>query len=244
LINDAISNRNIVIGGTSAGMAIQGKFYFSAKNGTITSSTALLNPFDQNVTIDSLSFISNQYLSDVITDTHYDNPNRKGRQLVFLARILVDYGIKAHGIACDEYTAVCIDTNGIAKVFGGYPAHDDNAYFIQTNCELSNVTPENCSPGYPLDWNLGKEAINVYKIKGTANGMNTFDLNDWKTGTGGVWENWFVDKGVLNEQLSVAPNCFTLSTTQSGESNVFQVYPNPASDYVLIKMTLKLNQYR
>jgi len=41
LINDGLLNRNIVIGGTSAGMAIQGEYYFSAENGTVTSSTAL-----------------------------------------------------------------------------------------------------------------------------------------------------------------------------------------------------------
>ncbi len=235
LINEAISSRNIVIGGTSAGMAIQGGFYFSAENGTVTSSTALSNPLNNNVTVDSLPFISNQYLSDVITDTHYDNPDRKGRHLVFLARILIDFGIAAKGIACDEYTAVCIDTNGIAKVFGDYPTYNDNAYFIQTNCELTDVIPENCSSGNPLDWNLGNEAIKVYKVKGTANGSNTFDLNDWKSGTGGVWENWFVDNGTFNEQVGVKPNCIPLSTSQLEVDNLVQIYPNPATDYVLIK---------
>jgi len=229
LINDAISNRNIVIGGTSAGMAIMGGFYFSAENGTVTSSIALSNPFNNNVTVDSLSFLSNQYLSNVITDTHYDNPDRKGRHLVFLARILTDYGIEAKGIACDEYTAICIDTNGIAKVFGEYPTYDDNAYFIQTNCELSNVTPENCSSGTPLNWNLGNEAIKVYKIKGTASGMNTFDLNDWKTGTGGVWENWFVHNGILNEQLSVQANCVTTANIEL-QNEAIIVYPSPINN--------------
>ena len=234
LINDAISNRNIAIGGTSAGMAILGGFYFSAENGTVTSSTALSNPYDNNVKIDSTSFISNQYLSNVITDTHYDNPDRKGRHLVFLSRILVDYGIEAKGIACDEYTAICIDTNGIAKVFGDYPTYDDNAYFIQTNCELASVTPENCTAGNPLDWNLGNEAIKVYSIKGTVSGANTFDLNDWKTGTGGVWEKWFVDNGVLNEQSGLQVYCNTLSLPQIGEDDVFQLYPNPANEFVNI----------
>lgn len=96
-------------------------------------------------------------MSDVITDTHDDNPDRKGRHLVFLARILVDYGIDAKGISCDEYTSVCIDTKGIAKVYGDYPTYDDNAYVIQTNCELTSVTPENCSTNNPLDWNIGNE---------------------------------------------------------------------------------------
>ncbi len=235
LINDAISNRNIVIGGTSAGMAIQGGFYFSAVNGTVTSATALANPFNNNVTVDSLSFISNQYLSDVITDTHYDNPDRKGRHIVFLSRILINYGIEAKGIACDEYTAVCIDTNGIASVFGGYPSYNDNAYFIQTNCELTSITPENCSSGNPLDWNLGNEAIKVYAVKGTASGSNTFDLNNWETGTGGVWQNWYVENGVLHEQMGNQPNCQTLTISHLDEGNTLQVFPNPANHFVTIR---------
>ena len=46
LINQAISERNIVIGGTSAGMAIMGEYYFTAQNGTVTSSEALSNPYN------------------------------------------------------------------------------------------------------------------------------------------------------------------------------------------------------
>lgn len=237
LINDAITNRNIVIGGTSAGMAIQGGFYFSAQNGTVTSSTALSNPFDNNVTVDSAPFISNAYLQDVITDTHYDNPDRKGRHLVFLARILVDSGTVAKGIACDEYTAVCINSNGIANVYGGHPNFDDNAYFIQPNCELSSLLPENCTPNNPLDWNLGNEAIKVYAVKGTQSGSNTFDLNDWKTGTGGTWEHWYVGNGVLQQQSGTQPGCSSLSVPNYEVSDVYKVYPNPSSDQVIIEFT-------
>lgn len=238
LINYAITNRNIVIGGSSAGMAIQGKFYFSAENGTVSSSTALSNPYDNKITVDSLSFISNQYLNNTITDTHYDNPNRKGRHIVFLARILVDYGVEAKGIACDEYTAVCIDTNGIAKVFGDYPNYDDNAYFIQTNCELMSVTPENCSSNSPLDWNLGNEAIKVYSIKGTINGSNTFDLNDWETGKGGIWEDWYVINGDIYQQIGSQINCSTLNISNINQENSFQIFPNPSSEI----LSLTFNQ--
>ena len=237
LINIAIKDRNIVIGGTSAGMAIQGSFYFSAQNGTVTSTTALSNPFDNNICVDSTLFISNQYLSNVITDTHYDDPERKGRHVVFLSRILVDYGIKARGIACDEYTAVCIDTNGIAKVFGDYPNYDDNAYFIQLNCELTSNHPENCSHGNPLDWNLGNAAIKVYSAKGNNFGTNTFNLNDWISGNGGIWENWYVVDGVLNEQVGNQPHCQILYSEKINESKFFSLYPNPTSNKLNIQFS-------
>lgn len=236
LINEAISTRQIVVGGTSAGMAIQGGFYFSAEQGTVTSSEALMNPYHSNVTVDSSSFINNAYLGDVITDTHYDNPDRRGRHIAFLSRILTDYHQEAKAIACDEYTAVCIDTNGMAKIYGGYPGYDDNAYFIQTNCELSDITPENCSSGSPLDWNLGNEAIKVYKAKGTENGNNSFDLTSWDSGIGGEWEDWYVDNGQLLTISGNAPNCSSLSTVDEPlAQNLVNIYPNPANEYIILE---------
>jgi len=225
-INEAINQRKIVIGGTSAGMAIQGKYYFSAQNGTVTSSTALGNPYNNQMTVDSTHFIENSTLSNVITDTHFDNPDRKGRLLTFLARIKNDYGQFAKAIACDEYTAVCIDTNGIARVFGGYPTYDDNAYFIQSNCELENPNPENCTPGNPLTWNLEGLALKAYQIKGDATGTKTFDLTDWQTGVGGAWYNWSSSNGAFGEEIGSPLNCNNVSVDDFLD-DFDVIYPNP-----------------
>lgn len=225
-INEAINQRKIVIGGTSAGMAIQGKYYFSAQNGTVTSSTALGNPYNNQMTVDSTHFIENSTLSNVITDTHFDNPDRKGRLLTFLARIKNDYGQFAKAIACDEYTAVCIDTNGIARVFGGYPTYDDNAYFIQSNCELENPNPENCTPGNPLTWNLEGLALKAYQIKGDAAGTKTFDLTDWQTGVGGAWYNWSSSNGAFGEEIGSPLNCNNVSVDDFLD-DFDVIYPNP-----------------
>jgi cyanophycinase-like exopeptidase len=218
LINEAMQQRNIVIGGTSAGMAIMGKYYFSAKNGTVTSSTALNNPYDNDVTVDSENFLQVDYMDDVITDSHYDNRDRKGRHVVFLARILTDQGVAAKGIACNEYTSVCIDENGLARVYGD-PNYPETAFFLQANCELTTLNPENCSPFSPLDWNLNGSAIRVYKVHGTQNGDNTFDLSDWKTGNGGNWENWYVDNGTLIETAGAQIDCSNLSTENPDSDN-------------------------
>jgi cyanophycinase-like exopeptidase len=236
LINFALVNKKIVIGGTSAGMAIQGGYYFSAENGTVTSATALNNPYDFDVTVDSTKFLVNDYLGDVITDTHYDNPDRKGRHVTFLARIFMDYGIQAKGIACQEYTAVCIDTNGLAKVYGEYPAYDETVYFLQTNCEILDITPEECSLNNPLDWNKGGEAVKVYVVKGTMTGANTFDLSDWQTGSGGVWENWYVDNGVLIEELGSQINCSSVGVVQNKFENDIRLFPNPANETLSVTL--------
>lgn len=234
LINEAIEERNVVVGGTSAGMAILGGYYFSAQNGTVTSSEALVNPYSGNITIDSTAFLQVDYMSDVLTDMHYDDPDRKGRHVVFLSRILTDYGVPAKGIACDEYTAVCVDQSGVARVFGAYPSYDDNAFFIQSNCELSIITPENCSPNTPLEWNLGNKSLKVYAVKGTSDGSNTFDLNNWSAGSGGVWQHWYVSNGQLNQLEGAQPDCDIMSNATLEDSGLITVFPNPSDDSILI----------
>jgi cyanophycinase-like exopeptidase len=238
IIRSRVKQNHIVLGGISAGMAIQGGTYYTAQNGSITSSNALANPFNSTLTIDSSRFLSNRYLENVITDTHYDNPDRRGRHITFMARMLNDWGILSKGIACDEYTAVCIDTTGIAKVYGEFPAYDDNAYFLQTNCENTNPYPENCTSGVPLTWNHSGAAVKVYKIKGDLNANNYFDLNNWTNASGGVWENWSVLNGVLSTQNSAAINCNINSIGDKNKTEMF-LFPNPAGSYFSVSVTDK-----
>jgi len=228
LINEGIAERNVVVGGTSAGMAILGGHYFSAANGTVTSATALNAPYDGNVTVDSAAFLHVPFLEEVVTDTHYDSPDRKGRHVVFLARTHTDYGALARGIACDEYTAVCVDETGWARVFGEHPTYDDNAYFLAPNCEVSPAVPEACTPGAPLDWNLAGQAVAVYHVKGTPDGANGFDLNDWQSGIGGNWMRWWAESGSLFEAEADAPDC--TSAMRPSVHGEWMAYPNPASD--------------
>jgi len=228
LVNKAIAERNVVVGGTSAGMAIMGDYYFSAENGTVTSGQALTNPYNSLMTISNEPFIVNQHLSNVITDTHYDSPDRKGRHVTFLSRIMQDYQAVGKGIACDEYTAVCIDTLGFCKIYGDYPTYDEDVYFIQPNCELSDLTPETCIISTPLTWNRGGQALKVYHAKGTTFGTQTFDLTDWTTGTGGAWEYWYVENGALTQTGGTSPDC-GLANISNVEEMLISVYPNPVS---------------
>lgn len=240
LINSAVADRNIVIGGTSAGMAVLGDYYFSAEYGTVTSSSALNNPYDIRVRVDSNAFFENEFMQNVITDTHYDDPDRRGRHVAFLARMYTDYGVEGKGIACDEYTAVCIDTNGLAQVFGGYPTYDDNAYFVQLNCELMDLSPENCTPGYSLNWNLSGEAIKACQIKGTSSGSNTFNLTSW-TSTFGSWNNWSVNNGVFQEEIGDEVRCESNGITSNQLNLAIKVSPNPAINYVRLSSNHTIN---
>ena len=233
-IDQGVLQRNIVIGGTSAGMAIQGEYYFSAQNGTVSSATATSNPYAPTVTVDGTPFITQSILQKTTTDTHFDNPNRKGRLITFMARIYTDFGVQARAIACDEYTAVCIDENGIARVFGGYPSYDDNAYFVQTNCDLGNPAPEICLPNNPLTWSSGGNALLVYQIKGNVSGSNFFDLNTWSVGSGGIWQSWSASNGNFFEQNIENPNCVGLVNAINKEVRI-HVFPNPTNEKVIVE---------
>lgn len=207
LINAAIAERNIVVGGTSAGMAILGGIYFTAQNGTVSSASALANPYAPAMTVSADPFLVLPWMGAIVTDSHYDSPDRRARHMAFMARAITDHGLPARGIACNEYVAVCVDGTGLARVFGEWPAYEEYAYFLQPNC-LTSGTPEVCTPGTPLTWDHDGAAVKVYKVPGTMEGTNTFDLDGWLTGTGGGWEDWSSAGGVFTAALGApAADC-------------------------------------
>jgi cyanophycinase-like exopeptidase len=239
LINKAISERKIVVGGTSAGMAVLGEVYFTAENGSVTSATALNNPYSTAVTIDSAAFLDVPFMQTVITDTHYDNPDRRGRHVVFMARAMEDFGYNfPRGIACEEYVAVCVDTFGIARVYGGYPTYDEQAYFIQVNCNFAeDPFPEVCTDLNPMTWSHGGNVLVAYKVNGTATGANYFDLTTWKDGSGGTWEYWAVSDGVLTVTPIAEFGCDLAVENAPGHANHgISVYPNPVETSFLISV--------
>ncbi len=232
LLNEHINNKQAVIGGTSAGMAILGGYYFDAANGTVTSAQALGNPYHTKVSLGFNDFIDIPLFENIITDTHYDDPDRRGRHTVFLARFATDIGERSFGIACNEYTAVCIDENGEASVYGDYPNYEEYAFFLQANC-VTDFQPENCTDGNPLTWMGMDDAVRVYKVPGTQTGENTFNITDWKTGNGGYWEHWFVNDGNISYDPGQNPNCDPLAITIFEELKL-SVFPNPSNDVIFI----------
>tara|TARA_B000000565_G_C23751193_1_gene364751 strand:- start:53 stop:1114 length:1062 start_codon:yes stop_codon:yes gene_type:complete len=206
LLNMHINEKQAVIGGTSAGMAILGSSYFSANNGTVYSSEALEDPYNTFMTFGHNDFLEIPLLNNTITDTHFSERDREGRILTFIARMNDELGAHSFGIACDEYTAVCIDSSGLGAVYGEWPEYDDYAFFIQMNCEDENQ-PEQMQIGVPFTWNYNGQAAKVYKVGGTTNGNHFLDLNDWLTGNGGEWLHWYADDGIFYEENGSAPNC-------------------------------------
>jgi cyanophycinase-like exopeptidase len=230
-LNNHINVKNAPIGGTSAGMAILGNYYFSAQNGSVTSAQALANPFAPNMTLGGNDFLQIPFLENTITDTHYDNPNRKGRQTAFLGRLTQLLNARSFGIAANEYVAICVEPGGKAYVYGDYPNYQEFAYFLQTNCDA--VFPETMVSNVPLTWNNNAQAVKVYKVAGTTSGTNYFDLSNWQLGSGGTWENWSVVNGSLSTVAGLPVEC-NLSNQDFTTENV-QIYPIPFREHLTIK---------
>ncbi len=204
-LNDHINVKKGVIGGTSAGMAILGEWVYTATNGSIVSTEALTNPFDEKLTLAN-DFLNVPFLNNLVTDTHYHDRDREGRHSAFMARIASTTGQRVFGIACDEYAAVNIDANGIARVYGDAPANQEAVYFIQSGCSAT-ASPEVIESGSSLTWDQSNQALFVYKVIGNSSGNATFNLNDWATANGGEWLNWYVDRGVWHTTSGQSPDC-------------------------------------
>jgi cyanophycinase len=188
-INYLINTKKVTIGGTSAGLAILGSHYFSAQNGTVTSDQALTNPYNTLVQIGGNNFITAPFLLNTITDSHYSQRTRQGRHIAFMARMMKDNMITdVKGIGIDEQTAVCIDENGIGKVFG-----INDAYFLKNE----SLGPETCILGTPLTWSQNNLAIKAYKIKGNSTGSGNFDVKNWSF-SGVSSFHYYVTNSILN----------------------------------------------
>lgn len=162
--------RGASIGGTSAGMAILGSHVFdgcAAGSKTVTSSDMLANPYATRI---PASFTYNFFAFDgmvpVMTDQHFEQRDRMGRLLVFLARQIQDQKLPVSatsiwGVAANEETSVVVDHNGLATVMandgvdgmvGAVPpaSVDPAAYFILADLARGSFT---CQAGTPLTYN-------------------------------------------------------------------------------------------
>lgn len=200
-LNYLLNDKKAPVGGTSAGCAILGGFYYSGETGGLTSVQALANPYDTNITLYNNDFLKAPYLQNVITDQHFLTRDREGRSAVFLGRINKDWKVPARGIAVDERTAVCIDKDGKAQVFGDYSATRPYSYAYFVTSEVSKQ-PEQIEAFKKVIWNNGEKALSVYEISASVNGNGSFNITNFKANeaTGGKWYWWWIDNGVLNKK--------------------------------------------
>ncbi len=143
--------RGVPIGGTSAGLAVMGEYLFSAEKDTVTSQQALLDPYNEHVTL-AHDFLNIAVLKNTITDSHFRARDRMGRTLVFLARMLADFHLtEARALAIDERTAALMEPNGQLRVAGS-----GHVYFLRARTAAAV-----CRKGVPLSIS----GIEVYRAR-------------------------------------------------------------------------------
>lgn len=174
--------QNVPIGGTSAGLAVLGRFDFSALNDTVTSADAMADPYGKRVTLDR-GFLAAYGLADTITDSHFGERDRMGRLLTFLARLMKDgwAGVAdVRGLGIDAGTALLVE-DGVAHRVGS-----GSAYFLRPT-----MAPAVCQPRTPLTL----RNVMVERLSGTG----SFDLVRWRSSPGAtLLYDQSVESGVLS----------------------------------------------
>lgn len=105
------------LGGTSAGLAMQGEYLYGAMDGgSQVSPRALADPLGPDNTIET-DFLHLALLKGVITDTHFSERNRLGRLIAFVAKAESMAKRPLIGLGVDEDAAVAVEGDGRARVY-------------------------------------------------------------------------------------------------------------------------------
>jgi len=137
--------RGGVVGGTSAGLAIQGEYAYDSvaadrlhpndDDYEVRTRNAVPNPLEPEI-----SFTSGMFawppLERVITDTHFARRDRFGRLVAFLARLETERRLGTgalYGLGIDERSALAVDRNGIARLmkYTGSGYQTRGAYLVR-----------------------------------------------------------------------------------------------------------------
>ncbi len=109
------------LGGTSAGLAMQGEYLYGAMDGgSQISPRALADPLGPENTIET-GFLHLPLLKGIITDTHFSERGRLGRLIAFVAKAEAMAGRPLLGLGVDEDAAVAVEADGTARVYATAP---------------------------------------------------------------------------------------------------------------------------
>lgn len=194
---NALMQKNVPLGGTSAGLAVLGGFDFSALNGTVTSAQALADPYNPFMTFDPSplstvgGFIAPPALANTVLDSHFDARDRMGRLISFVSRLVGTYAAAgtqqfgctggvlgnsaAKGIGIGVETALLVQRNPDSTYTGQRVTNvstttESAVYFVKLT-----QGPTLCASGKPLD--VPTSSIEVRKLAAPG----TVNLMDWSS---------------------------------------------------------------
>jgi cyanophycinase-like exopeptidase len=175
--------RGGVVGGGSAGLAIQGAIVFDAVAGDrlnqdVTTADAVRDPLESRISF-TTDLFAWPALRDTLTDTHFVARNRFGRTVAFLARVFHDdllLGAQTiYALGVDQGSAVVVDPDGTGTLLSEPGAN--GAYLVRAE------TVPTLAAGTPLRYTV--EVSHIAK-----NGEH-FDLLHKRTGH--LWYRVTVD---------------------------------------------------
>ena len=146
--------RGGVVGGGSAGLAIQGAVIYDAVaadryDQDTHTRDAVVTPLEERISF-TTGFFSWPALERTITDTHLVVRDRLGRLVVFLARILaaglLTPGNPVYGLGIDQASAVVVDPDGMATVYNA--AGGKGAYLVRAGAR------PNLEEGQPIRYTV------------------------------------------------------------------------------------------
>lgn len=171
------------LGGTSAGLAVQGEYVYGAMDGgSIGSEEALKDPLGAAVTMET-DFLRFDLLKGIVTDTHFKERKRQGRLVAFLAKAQHMTGRPLTGIGVDEQTVLAVNGDGSTQVYsniGGY------AWVFE------GVTPRVLTAGTPL-------SVDNVKVTGLDKD-STFNVVTRQIGHPAFVKRYTVSHGVMREK--------------------------------------------
>jgi cyanophycinase-like exopeptidase len=146
--------RGGVVGGGSAGLAIQGAVIYDAVaadrfDADTHTPDAVADPLEKRISF-TTGLFDWPALADTITDTHLVVRDRFGRMVVFLARILHDGllpgATSAYALGIDQASAVVVGPNGVATVLNAPGGR--GAYLVR-----ATAAPD-LTPGRPIRYTV------------------------------------------------------------------------------------------
>lgn len=195
----SLMQKNVPVGGTSAGLAVLGQFDYSALYKSATSEKSMLDPYYKDITFDpsplSLTggFIAPPALQSLILDSHFDSRDRMGRLVTFISRIVAPtvtpggtFGCPggvlpagssgkqtARGIGIGVETALLVKGNGAgASVTATRVTNPSTTSESAVYFVRASVPPTVCKPQVPL-------SISSVEVRKLSNDQDVFNLTEW-----------------------------------------------------------------
>lgn len=179
------------LGGTSAGLAVQGSWAYGAMDGgSVTSPEALKDPLGPAVTMVG-DFLHFELLTRIVTDSHFAERDRLGRLFAFVVKAsqlraspTVRYAQPLVGLGIDEEAALTVEADGTARV---HTNKDGKAWLVMGG-EATDL-----EPGKPLNLQ-GVSVIGIGK-------SSTFNIRTLAVGKPAFTRTYDVKDGVVTQRL-------------------------------------------